>query len=145
MNATTLLREQIQQAHNDLQAIVEEVTNEQAHWAPPGTANPLGATYVHAVAAEDGAINVALKGGTPLFATQWAGKTGVSDVQPLSNPEWARSVQVNMPELREYARAVHAATDAYLAGLGDDELARVVDLTRFGLGKLTVGNILNRL
>src|SRR5436190_16851271 len=101
MNATTLLREQIQEAHGLLQTVAEDVTNEQAHWAPPGTANPLGATYVHAVASEDAVINLVLKGGAPLFATEWAGKTGASDVQPFSNPEWARSLQVNMSELRK--------------------------------------------
>jgi hypothetical protein len=144
MNATTLLREQIQQAHDFLQTIVEDVTNEQANWVPAGTANPLGATYIHAVASEDAAINVVLKGGVPLFATEWAGKTGASDVQPLSNAEWSRSVQVNMPEFRQYAQAVHVATDAYLATLADDELARLVDLTNIGLGHLSVGYLLNR-
>lgn len=144
MNATTLLREQIQQAHTYLEATMEGVTTEQANWAPPGTANPLGATYTHAVASEDAAIQMVLKGGAPLFAGEWAGKTGVSDIQPFSNPEWARSVKVELPQLRRYARAVHEATDAYLASLSDEDLTRPVDLTNLGLGQTTVGYILNR-
>ena len=58
MNAVSLLREQIQQAHGFLEATMEGVTPEQAHWTPPGAANPLAATYVHAVASEDLAVNI---------------------------------------------------------------------------------------
>jgi hypothetical protein len=145
MNAITLLREQIQQAHAFLEATMEDVTAEQAHWTPPGTANPLAATYVHAIASEDAAVQLVLQGGAPLFATEWAGKTGVSDIQPLSSYEWARRVKVDLPELHRYAQAVHSATDKYLITLTDDDLARSVDMTNFGLGHLTVGYILNRL
>lgn len=129
MNATTLLCEQIQ----------------QAHWIPPGTANPLGATYIHAIASEDLAINMVLKGGAPLYASAGENETGVSEIQPLSTAEWARRVRVDLPVLRQYAGAVHAATDAYLATLTDEELARVLDLTDFGLGQMAVGTILNRM
>lgn len=145
MNACELLREQIQQAHGLLQATMEGVTHEQAHWLPPGTANPLGATYVHAIASEDLAIHMALQGSAPLFSSTWADSTGVSEIQPLSTAEWARRVQVELPALLRYAEAVHADTDAYLATISDEELARVIDLSSFGLGHLTVGYILSRL
>jgi len=145
MNAVSLLREQIQQAHGFLEATMEGVTPEQAHWTPFGAANPLAATYVHAVASEDLAVNMVLKGGAPLYASSWAEKTGISEVQPLTSAEWARRVRVDLPTTRSYAQAVHAATDGYLATLNDDDLARVLDLTNFGLGKMTVGTILNRM
>src|SRR5690348_10037486 len=109
MNVTAFLREQIQQAHGFLEATMEDVTAEQAHWTPPGTANPIAATYVHAIASEDVAINMILKGGTPLYASEWANKTGISEVQPLTTAEWARRVQVDLPTVRSYAQAVHAA------------------------------------
>lgn len=144
-NATTLLREQIQQAHGFLNTVMEGVNSEQAQWVPPGTANPLAATYVHAIASEDLAINMVLKGDAPLYATTWAGKTGISDVQPLTTAEWARHVQVDLPTAQNYTRAVHEATDAYLATLMDDDLSRVLDLTSFGLGQMTIGTLLNRM
>lgn len=144
MSITAFLHEQVQLAHGFLETTMEDVTSEQAHWAPPGTANPLGATYVHAIASEDLAIHLALQGKEPLYSSTWTEKTGVSEIQPLSTAEWARRVKVDLPALRSYARAVHADTDAYLAQLSDEELARVVDLTSLGLGKLTVGYILNR-
>ena len=145
MPAVTLLREQIQQAHAFLQATVEDVTNEQAHWLPPGTANPLAATYVHAIASEDLAINMVLKGGAPLYTERADDETGISEVQPLSTSEWARRVRVDMPILLQYARLVHATTDAYLATLNDDDLARELDLANFGLGQMTVGVLLSRM
>jgi hypothetical protein len=145
MHAVELLRQQIQEAHQFLEATVHDVTPKQAHWIPPGTANPLAATYVHAIASEDAAIHMVLQGTTPLFASNWADKTGVSEIQPLTTTEWARRVQVDLPKLHAYAQAVHAATDAYLGTLSDDDLARPVDMSQFGLGQLTVGTILNRL
>jgi len=145
MHATTLLREQVQQAHAFLEATMEGVTPEQAHWIPPGVANPLAATYVHAIASEDLAINQILKGGAPLYASEWAEKTGISEVQPLTTAEWARRVRIDLPTTRRYARAVHAATDAYLATLTDEDLKRNLDLSSFGLGQMTVAALLSQM
>ena len=145
MQAISLLRAQIQQAHSFLQETMADVTPEQAAYIPPGVANPLGATYVHAVASEDLAIHMALQGIAPLYAAALADETGVSEIQPLSTMEWARRVYVELPTLRHYANAVHRDTDAYLATLTDDDLERIVDLASLGLGQPTVGHILNRL
>jgi hypothetical protein len=145
MNATALLREQIQQAHGFLNATLKGVTSEQAHWTPPGTANPLAATYVHAIVSQDVAINVVLQGGAPLFATGWAEKTGISEIQTKPTAEWAHRVRIDLPTARSDAQAVHTATDAYLATLTDEDLARVLDLTSVGFGQMTVGTLLNRM
>jgi hypothetical protein len=145
MNPVSLLCEQIKRAHGFLEATMEGVTPQQAHWTPPGTANPIAATYVHAIASEDLAINMVLKAGSPLYASEWADKTGVSEVQPLTTAEWAIHVRIDLPTTRGYAQAVHAATETYLATLTDEELARVLDLTSFGLGQMTVGTLLNRM
>ena len=145
MNATALLREQVQQAHDFLNATLEGVTSEQAHWTPPGTANPLAATYVHAIVSQDVAINAVLQGGAPLFATAWAEKTGISEIETKPTAEWARRVRIDLPTTRSYGQAVHAATDAYLATLTDEDLARVLDLTSVGFGMMTVGTLLNRM
>jgi len=145
MHATVLLREQIQQAHAFLEATMEGVTPEQAHWTPPGVANSLAATYVHAIVSEDLAINMVLKGDAPLYATAWAEKTGISEIQPLTTAEWAHRVRIDLPTTYSYAQAVHSATDAYLATLTDEDLARMLDLTSFGLGQMTIGTLLNRM
>jgi uncharacterized protein (UPF0264 family) len=145
MNVIEMLQEQVRQAHQFLEATIEGVTPEQAHWLPPGTANPISATYVHAVASEDAAIQMVLQGQPPLFASSWADATGVNAIQPLTTPEWARRVQVDLRSMRQYAQAVHTTTEAYISGLSVNDLNRKVDMSQFGLGELTVGAILNRL
>lgn len=148
----SLLREQLQGAHQFLEGVLEGVTADQTNWSPPGLANPLGATYAHIVITEDGIINGSIRGAAPLFASAWAGKTGFDTPPPSPNPEqpgipdwsgWARQVQVELPALREYAQAVYAASEAHLAALSDADLNRSIDLSALGLGERTVGQLLN--
>jgi hypothetical protein len=149
--AVSLLRAQYQNAHEVLEGTLQDVTSEQAHWSPPGTANPLGATYAHIVISEDGVINGMLKGSGPLSVSTWAGKIGVSELPPMPGPEvgglpswseWARRVKVDQAALRSYAQAVYAATDEYLASLTDDDLNRSLDLSGLGVGQQTLGWLL---
>lgn len=148
MDAISLLRDYVQDARGFFEGTIQDVTPEQAHWSPPGQANPLGANVAHVVFSEDMAINGLLQGKAPLAATNWAGKTGVSDPPPdgAASPawgEWARKVKVDLPALRQYAQAVHAATDEYLASLSDEALRRPLDLSAMGLGQQTVSWMLN--
>jgi hypothetical protein len=50
---------------------------------------------------------------------------------------------VDLPAFRAYAKAVYEATDAYLATLPDAALSREVDLSAMGMGKQTVGFVLD--
>jgi hypothetical protein len=126
-------------AHDLLAMVTADLTPEQAAWVPPGRANPIAAQYAHAVCAEDGLIQLVLQGKPPLFATTWAGRTGVSDPQMQATSEWARSVSIDLPALRDYTAAVAEASHAYIRGLSDADLDRTMDLTAFGLGERTVG------
>ena len=143
--------EELQAAHQTLEGIIMGVTQELAHWHPPGIANPLGATYAHVILSEDATINGMFKGQSPLFAGSWAGKTGVSELPPMLNPqkpgfpdwaEWGRRVRVDMEKLREYAKAVYAASEAYLLSLGDGDLNRPIDLSVLGIGQSTLRYVL---
>lgn len=145
MNAISAFSEGLQWAHEYLEMVTADVTPEQAHWQPPGIANPLGAVYAHAVVAEDAVVNGMLKGGAPLFASKWGGKTGVSDPQHEMKLEWARGLKVDLPAFRKYAQAVFAATNDYVASLNPDDLNRVVDLSNVGLGQRPVSWCLNAL
>jgi hypothetical protein len=147
----SLLREQAQQAHQFLESTVADITPEQAHWVPPGNAHPIGATYVHAIMAEDIVINIALKGGAPLFATTWAGKTGFSEPMPMPGPDWkdyeqwTRRVQVNLPDMRAYVEAVYSATVDYLTSLAPEDVDRTIDLSNLGMGQVTRAWVISRL
>ncbi len=151
-NVISLLREQTKGVHELIEGTMADVTPEQAHWIPPGVAMPIGATYAHVVVSEDGIVNGMFKGGTPLFAGPWERRTGISEPPPGVDPRkpgmpdwsaWSRKVKVDLPSLRQYARAVYAATDDYLASLRGKDLDRPVDLSALGLGTSTMGFVIN--
>jgi hypothetical protein len=77
-----------------------------------------GADYAHSVFLEDVTVNSVVAGHAPLALSSWRGRTGLSRLPPLwacsATRRWARCVEIDRTELRLYARAVHAATDAYL-------------------------------
>ena len=152
-NVISLLREQLKAVHELLEGTMADVTPELAHWIPPGTALPIGATYAHVVTSEDGVVNGMLRGGAPLFAGDWADQTGLSELPPSFDPKkpgfpdwsgWSRKVKVDLPALRMYAHAVYAASDGFLASLRGRDLDRPVDLGALGLGEANVGFVINR-
>jgi hypothetical protein len=151
MDAIRLIRSQLRDAHGFLEATIQDVGPELADRPPPGTANPLGATYAHVITSEDMLIQGLLRQSAPLFGTTWAGKTGISEPMPMPGPEWenygawARRVQVDLGALREYAQAVYAATDAYLATLASDGLDQVLDLSALGMGQVSLAWVFSRL
>ena len=148
----TFLRGQVKEANEFLLAVMSDVTAEQAQWGPPGIANPIGATFAHVLTSQDGLVNGTLKGGAPLMAGSWAGKTGFNTPPPGPSPEnpgfpnwseWGRSVEIDLAALREYAQAVAASVDDYLGSISDEELNKSLDLSAVGLGEMTKGYLLN--
>lgn len=143
MNAIALLREQLKSAHSLLVETLGDVTTEQAKWAPPGTAHPIVAIFAHGLYAEDYAINELLRGEQPLYASSFEGRTGIGDPSPYISAEWARGLAFDREQALTYAAAVEAATDAYLATLGDDDLDREIDLSASGWGKSLLYEMIN--
>jgi hypothetical protein len=65
------------------------------------------------------------------------GKTGLSELPPRGDwSAWAKTLQVDLPALRAYQRAVFANTETIIEGLSDDDLNRVVDMTAGGFGQV---------
>ncbi len=145
MNAIELLHIELKWAHELLDLVMQDVTPGMAAWKPPGTANPLGATYAHAVFSEDAVVNIALRGGIPLYEGDWRGRTGIENPQWGIEFEWARSLTVDLDAMRTYAQAVYASSESYLAEIDEADLDREVDLTSQDLGVQTVGRILTAL
>jgi hypothetical protein len=113
------LRLQVRQCHTDLD-------QSAAAWLhKPFGSKPWAAPvrlYLHALCVEDITLQSVLRDSAPLFTSFWPNLYGPSDLVTL----------------RQYARAVHAFTDTYLAGLPADGLSRSVDLRKLGLGRHTV-------
>ena len=147
-----VLREQLASTHGQLGQLLGAVTEEQAHWAPPGKAHPVGALYAHILHYEDLILRFLVGGQTPQFLGEWAGKVGVSELPPLPNPEsgvtdwsaWAREVRLDLAQLRAYGEAVFATSDATLAALGAEDLARPIDLGWLGLGQPPLRWVIDR-
>ena len=143
MDAKELLKQQHTEAHGWFDATMQGVGQKEASWAPGGRANTIAACYAHVVLTEDWLVNM-LRGSGPLFATVWAGKTGISELPP-ENPEqgwgeWAKKVQVDLERSAGYKRSVVNNTQSYLETLDDAELNRKVDTPA---GTQTVAWLLN--
>jgi len=138
MNAIETHREALRWSYELLEMVMDGVTEDLAHAHPPGIANPIAATYAHAITDLDAIPNLLLQGNLPLFETTWKGRTGISEPQWVSDFEWARRVRVDLPAARAYGEAAYESADDYIAGLSDADLTREVDLTAQGLGVQTV-------
>lgn len=152
MDSIALLRQQFEMGHTVLEGTIEGVTNDHAAWMPPGKAQSVGASYAHVVLSEDMLVNGMFSGQTPMFVTNWMGKNGISEPMPMPGPDWettyrgwTQRVKVEMPTLREYAKAVYAKTDEYLASLTPDDLDRTIDLSSANMGQMNLGGALSML
>ncbi|SRR6266568_5147045 len=139
-----LLRRVVSDARKVLDGTMADVTQAQADYVPPGIANPLGATYAHVVCSEDMAVQGMFRQLPPLFASSWQARTGLSEPMPMPGPEWVnyaawtRHVKIDLANLRQYAQAVGAETDAWIASLSEADLDRPLDLSSAGFGQHTL-------
>ena len=135
MEIIDLLREQFKDCNEWLASTMKGVTPELAHWKPPGTANPLGATYAHILLTQDIVANGAINRGVPLSATTWANRVGISELPPADEvtawAQWARLVRVDLDALGAYGLAVQTSVEQVLTSLTSTELDRTVE-TPFG-------------
>lgn len=136
--ATETLLSQVKAAHGALEQTMEGVTDDVARFMPPGTANPIAGTYAHLVFSEDFFVHAFLKKTNPLMETTFKDKTGASELQPTdwekAYPKWLKEVEVDIQQFREYAKAVFADSEEYVASLSDADLEKDVDMSAFGMG-----------
>jgi hypothetical protein len=145
MTVQDVLRQQIKGYHEVLEQTIADCAQETLDKDPSGTITSIGSIYVHTLFSEDGILHGMLQRKPPLYKTgNWAARTRIEmPASPEFSPEWGRTVKVDLPAFREYARAVYAATDAYVAALSDADLDRKVD-TGF-IGEQTVAFIVSNI
>jgi len=125
METLALLKQQIAGARREMQGVMNDVSQEMAHWQPPGVANPIVDLFVHAVIGQDRLVHTRLQGKAPLI-DQWTERLKVpADFR--HTPEVARSLNIDISLLKQYGEAVFAAVDSYLAGLKEADLDRMVE------------------
>ena len=107
-------------------SVLNAITNEQFNWTPPGTANPISATFVHMLTSEDRSIQVILQGKERLWESEgWFEKLNLKDT-PGGGKNWeqAKERSWTLLPLLGYEQSVRSATDAYLDRLTAQELDR---------------------
>jgi hypothetical protein len=108
---------------------------EQANWWPPGTANSIGASYLHVVINADIEVNRLIFGREPLAEERWGGDVGQGFTHdPDRFDRWVRHAEVDWERLRDYGSTVHAGLVKSLGELRPEHLDMDVDMTRSGLG-----------
>ena len=89
MDAISLLKDQVKQAHERRRRYRRRFDPEQLAWKPGGTANPMAGLFMHLIAGEDMFLKM-MTGQQPLAMGPYAGKTGASEPHPMGNyGEWA--------------------------------------------------------
>lgn len=140
-SAVSLLRTQYKESMGWLEGTMAGVTDEVAHYAPGGKATPIAGHIAHILTGLDGFVLGQAAGQTPLMASTFAGKVGISEPPPQGDAtEWMNTVKVDGEAIHAYGKAVFAAVDDYLATLNDDDLAREIE---FPFGKYSVGWVFN--
>jgi hypothetical protein len=145
LNTVELIQQQLATSRQFLDGTMADVQESEAHAAPPGILNPIAATYAHIVVGEDWFVNGLIRGGAPMLAGAWADRAGLSEPAPQGTDwsDWGRKVCVDLPALREYARAVADETNAWIASLTPQDLERPLDLSTIGFGQQTVAWVLS--
>ena len=144
--AIAVLRQQLAGYHQILEQTMDDCPADVLDRTLPGaTIGSIASVYSHTVFSEDRILHGMLQGKPALFGSQgWASRTNVDMPGPgdAMTLDWSRAAKkMNLPAFREYARAVYAATDAYVAGLSESDLDRTLD-TGF-IGEQTVAFVLS--
>jgi hypothetical protein len=128
MNTVELTQYALSNAFDLLQQVVADLTQEQADWVPPGTANSIGAVYSHTITYVDFIVQrVCIGQSDAVFA------------EPPPSEIGMQQVQVDLSALHEYAGQVQSAAQEWLSTLTPADL----DCTRnTSLGELNLGQLL---
>jgi hypothetical protein len=152
-----------------LDLLVKDLTQEQADWMPPGTANPIGAIYWHAVAYVDQYVHnfcmapfkdipfgewweakIAGRdpgtGQTPLrHSAGWHDKVIISLPPEIpQDPYWEvrasrDGLKVDLQALHAYARATAQTLSGWVVSLSSEDLDRMISTP---IGELKMGEVL---
>jgi hypothetical protein len=118
------LRLQARLSFDWLEAIVEDVTTEQALWQPPGRANSIAATYAHIVRNIDEDINQRMYRRPRLNEGPWLGRTGLDpDCTDWEQPH------IDWTALHAYGCAMTSFLYETMEAMTYDDLALTADLS----------------
>jgi hypothetical protein len=128
MNGIDATRETIGLVHDYLEAAIDGCEPETlAHVFPGATIGAILPIYIHAVDSEDWCFQQLIQKKPKLIESgKWYERWGVAPPQPGKEVDW-NNVTVPLSEVRDYAKAVYAATDEWLNGATEADLDLQVD------------------
>ncbi len=143
MNTVELLQYGVGNAFGILSQVTGDLTQEQADWTPPGIANPIGASYWHAISSADEIINGWGQGEAPLHQREgWRERVlTVAAPEPERGGDYLayfRAIRVDLAALNEYAEAVAGAAQGWLASLAPEDLERQMETP---IGELSLAQL----
>ncbi len=130
MDAIAYIQQQVGDLRRQTKIVLQETTDEQVNWAPPGTANPIGVTLLHTIGGEDLFVQQWLQGKPRLWESgNWSERIGVESA-PGGGRGWeeCRQAHLSLAPIMEYQAAVCAATAEYLSSLTPESLDRKIML-----------------
>lgn len=130
MNLVEFIQQQVRMTLWAEPEAMAELSEEQFNWQPPGRANSIAVTALHAFAIEDAFIQrMLLKTATIWESGGWAAQIGVDAIPDLGNG-WKLEQQrpFSRPLVMAYGQAVQAATHRYLDTLTPELLAQPVEM-----------------
>jgi uncharacterized damage-inducible protein DinB len=128
MDAQEYLIRQFRWLRRQTDAVMFDLTDELYNWTPPGTANPIGAIFVHMLGTEDEYVQRGILSKARFWESgDWETRLGTTT--PLRGENWdeAKTKALALDVALEYQTVVRGATDAYLAALTAEELDRRVE------------------
>jgi len=131
MNTVEFIRQQFAKLHDQIDIVMDETTDRQFNWNPPGTANPIGVIYLHIINAEDFHVHAILQGKPRIWEIAgWDQKTGLAS-PPGRGRNWeeTKTRRFTLDDLSDYQQAVRRDTDEYLAELSVGKLNETVSFS----------------
>jgi uncharacterized damage-inducible protein DinB len=148
MKTVDYFRAAAKELHDSLLEAVKELSNEQLHFRPLGRGNHIAFTLWHCVRTEDAVINYLLQKRAPVWNAEGWDKIFGMDARAQGTgmtAEQAAAVRIqDLDAFLKYTQKVFQATEAYLAGLKEEDLNEVRDLPVLGRQNLyqTIGGII---
>jgi len=144
MNTVELIQYSLGNAFGILGQVVTDLTQEQADLAPPGIANPIGATCWHTASSVDDIVHKWIRGEEPLHQKGgWREKVLTTLVpEPGDGGDYLaymQAIRVDIAVLHDYTEAVAETVQSWLASLTPKDLERKLETP---IGKLSVDQIL---
>ncbi len=130
MDIMDYIQRQVAGLRRQTSMTLQDTTDEQLNWAPPGTANPIGVTLLHTTGGEDLFVQQWLQGKPRLWESgSWSQRIGVEDV-PGGGRGWeeCRQAQLSLAPIMAYQEAVCSATADYISSLAPEDLDRTIML-----------------